>query len=159
MPILVPSSAKRITTQILVIAKLNGRKDFILRNFVGDIICPNKELPVQSYQVNNLSTRIRLKGCSVLRMSILTIFNIKDVSGVVSSVPIVNCKHISNCKNISNYFLTLNMQTFAWFILKRNIFKKTRLGRSRVMYCFKFEQNLLTNSIWTYTTTIIWVNQ
>ena len=47
-PILVPSSAKRIATQILVIAKLNGRKDFILRVFVCDIIRPSKELPVQS---------------------------------------------------------------------------------------------------------------
>ena len=47
-PILVPSFAKRIVTQILVIAKLNGRKDFILRVFVCDIICPSKELPVQS---------------------------------------------------------------------------------------------------------------
>ena len=41
-PILVPSSAKRIATQILVIAKLNGRKDFILRVFVCDIICLSK---------------------------------------------------------------------------------------------------------------------
>ena len=47
-PILVPSSAKRIATQILVIAKLNGRKDFILRGFVCDIIRPYKELLVQS---------------------------------------------------------------------------------------------------------------
>ena len=47
-PILVASSAKRIATQILVIAKLNGRKDFILRGFVCDIIRPYKELPVQS---------------------------------------------------------------------------------------------------------------
>ena len=47
-PILVPSSAKRIAAQILVIAKLSGRKDFILRVFVCDIICPSKELPVQS---------------------------------------------------------------------------------------------------------------
>ena len=46
-PILVASSAKRIATQILVIAKLNG-KDFILRGFVCDIIRPYKELPVQS---------------------------------------------------------------------------------------------------------------
>ena len=46
-PILVPSSAKRIATQILVIAKLNG-KDFILRVFICDIIRPNKELHVQS---------------------------------------------------------------------------------------------------------------
>ena len=45
-PILVPSSAKRIATQILLIAKLNGRKDFILRAFVCDIIHCSKELPV-----------------------------------------------------------------------------------------------------------------
>ena len=50
-PILVPSSAKRIVTQILVIAKLNGREDFILRVFVYHIIRPSKELPVQSYLV------------------------------------------------------------------------------------------------------------
>ena len=43
-PILVPSSAKRIATQILVIAKLHGRKDFISRVYVR----PSKELPVQS---------------------------------------------------------------------------------------------------------------
>ena len=40
--ILVPSSAKRISTQILVIAK-NEREDFILRGFVSDIIRPYKE--------------------------------------------------------------------------------------------------------------------
>ena len=48
LPILVSSSAKRIATQILVTAKLNEREDFILRGFVCDIICPYKELPVQS---------------------------------------------------------------------------------------------------------------
>ena len=48
LPILVPSSAKRIATQILVTAKLNEREDFILRGFVYDIIRPNKELPFQS---------------------------------------------------------------------------------------------------------------
>ena len=47
-PILVPSSAKLIATQILVIIKLNGRKDLILRVFICDIIRPSKELPVQS---------------------------------------------------------------------------------------------------------------
>ena len=47
-PILVPSSAKRIATQNLVIAKLNEEKDFILRVFVCGIIHPSKELPVQS---------------------------------------------------------------------------------------------------------------
>ena len=48
-PILVPSSAKRIATHILVIAKLNGGKYFILGVFVCDIIRPSKELPVQSW--------------------------------------------------------------------------------------------------------------
>ena len=47
--ILVPSSAKRITAQILVTAKLNGIKDFVLRGFVCDIIRRSKELPVQSF--------------------------------------------------------------------------------------------------------------
>ena len=47
-PILVPSSAKRITTQILVITKLNEKKNFFLRDFVCDIIRPSKELPVQN---------------------------------------------------------------------------------------------------------------
>ena len=47
-PIIVPSSAKYVATQILVIAKLNERKDFILRGFICDIIRPSKELPVQS---------------------------------------------------------------------------------------------------------------
>ena len=47
-PILVPSSAKRIATNILVTAKLNGRKGFIVRVFVCDVIRPSKELPVQS---------------------------------------------------------------------------------------------------------------
>ena len=47
-PILVPFSVKRIATQVLVIAKLNGRKYFILRVCVCDIIRPIKKLPVQS---------------------------------------------------------------------------------------------------------------
>ena len=47
-PILVPSYAKSIATQVLVIAKLNGRKHFILRVFLCDIIRPSKELPLQS---------------------------------------------------------------------------------------------------------------
>ena len=47
-PILVPFSAKYIATQMLVIEKLNRRKDFILRGFFLGIIRPNKELPVQS---------------------------------------------------------------------------------------------------------------
>ena len=37
-PILVLSLAKRIATQLLVIAKVNEREDFILRGFISDII-------------------------------------------------------------------------------------------------------------------------
>ena len=46
-PILVPFSVKRITTQILVTEKLNGRNDFVLRGFACDINRPSKKLPVQ----------------------------------------------------------------------------------------------------------------
>ena len=54
-------------------------------------------VPARNYlfKVSDLSARIGFKG-SILRLSMLTIFNIKDVSGIVSSVFIVNCKHISN---------------------------------------------------------------
>ena len=45
--ILVPSS-KRIATQMLVTKKLNGRRDFVLRGFVCDIIRPSMKLPVPS---------------------------------------------------------------------------------------------------------------
>ena len=45
--ILGPSSAKLIAAEILVNAKSNG-KDFMLRDFVCDIMRPSKELPVQS---------------------------------------------------------------------------------------------------------------
>ena len=47
-PILVPFSTKRISTQMLVTAKLTGRKYLILRGCVYDMIFPSKQLPVQS---------------------------------------------------------------------------------------------------------------
>ena len=46
--ILVLSSAKRMATQILVITKLNGRKNLVLRGVVFHIIFPCKQLLVQS---------------------------------------------------------------------------------------------------------------
>ena len=79
-PILVPSSAKRIATQIVVIAKLNGRKDFILRVFVSDTIVPARNY---LFKVSNLNTRIRCESCSILRMLMLTILNINDVNDAV----------------------------------------------------------------------------
>ena len=70
-PILVPSSAKRIATQIVVIAKLNGRKDFILRDFVVmSFVAARNYL----FKVSTLSTTIRRERCSILRIAMLTIF-------------------------------------------------------------------------------------
>ena len=46
-PILVPSSAKRIARQMLVIAKLR-RKDLVVRGCVYDMNFHSKQLPVQS---------------------------------------------------------------------------------------------------------------
>ena len=66
-PILVPSSAKRTATQMLVSAKLNGRQDFTLRVFVCGIIRPSKELPVQSQQLKH-------------KNKVLKLFNIKNVN-------------------------------------------------------------------------------
>ena len=75
-PILVPSSAKRIATQVLVITELNGKKEFL---FVISFV------PARDYlfKVSNLVTRIMCESCSMLRMSMLTIFIINDVNGVV----------------------------------------------------------------------------
>ena len=77
-PILVTSSAKRITSQIVAIVKSNGRKDFILRVLFSFV-------PARNYlfKVSNLSTRISHYSCSVLRMSVLTIFNINDANDVI----------------------------------------------------------------------------
>lgn len=44
--IFVPYSAKRITIQILVIERLNRKKNYFERLY--DIIRPSKELPLQS---------------------------------------------------------------------------------------------------------------
>ena len=75
--ILVPSSAKHITTQILIITKLYGRKDFILRVF---IIVPARNY---LFKGTNLNARMRCESCSILRMLMLMIVNINDVNGVV----------------------------------------------------------------------------
>ena len=47
-PILISSSAKRITTRILVNPELNGKKDLVFRVCcVYDMIFPSKQLPFQ----------------------------------------------------------------------------------------------------------------
>ena len=107
------------------------------------------------FKVGNLSIRTRCESCSILIMSVLTIFNIDDVNGVVVVSLLLTVKIFQTLF----YLLTLNRQTFAWFILKRQISLKTRSGISCVMCYFKCEQSLLANSIWTYTITTLWLNQ
>ena len=84
-PILVPSSAKRIATKMLVIKELNGRKDFILRGFACNIIRPSKELPVQSKLLkrkNNVWNLFRTKSedNGVVPVSLLLTVNIFQTS-------------------------------------------------------------------------------
>ena len=64
-PILVPSSAKRIATQVLVIAKLNGRKDFLEALFV--IL----SVPARNYlfKVSNGSIRIMCEKPRTMSMA------------------------------------------------------------------------------------------
>ena len=82
-PILVSSSTKHIAAQILVIAKLSGTKDFILRGFVCDINVPARNY---LFKVSNWSTRKRCKNCSKL----------KRCQWRHSNAFIVNCEHISS---------------------------------------------------------------
>ena len=57
-------------------------------------------------------------------MSVLTVFNINDVNGVV----LVSWFLTVNIFQTSFWLLTLNRQTLSWFILKRQSLLKTRSG-------------------------------
>ena len=121
-----------------------------------EFLCVISFVPARNYQfkISNLSTRIRCESCSTLGMSMLTIFKINDVISAV----VVSLLLTVDIFQTLFLLLTLKRQTFAWFILKRQTLLKTRPGIC-VMYYFRCEQNLLTNSIWTYTMTTLWVNQ
>ena len=77
-------------------------------------------VPARNYlfKVSNLSTRVRCESCSILRMSMLTIFWRR--SGVFN----VNCEHILNFVLIVEF----EEQTFAWFILKSQTLLNIRSG-------------------------------
>ena len=87
-PIFVPSFAKRIATQILVIAKLDWRNYFILRGFFVISFVPTRNY---LFKVNNWSTRIEYKNC--LRLGMRTL---ERCQWHLSRVYIVSCDHISN---------------------------------------------------------------
>ena len=94
-PILVISSAKRITTQILVIGKLNGTKEFIWKALFVILSVPTRYYLLQ---VSNRSTRIRRENCSKFRMKTL-----ERCYWQGCSTYIVNCKHMSNFFLIADF--------------------------------------------------------
>ena len=110
-PILVPCSAKRITTQILVIAKLNGRKYFF-----WEILFVMPSVPTRNYlfKVSNWNTRIECENCSRWRRS---------------SVFIVNCEHISKFLLI----LDFEQAKVCWVHIEKITLSKTRSGISYAM--------------------------
>ena len=91
-PILVPSSAKRMGIQVLVIAKL--MKDKIL---FWEVLFLISSVPTGN-NVSNWHTRIRFENSSRLRLKTLERCQWRH-----SSVYIVNCKHISNILVITDF--------------------------------------------------------
>ena len=72
---------------MLVIEELNGRKDFILRAFVCDMIRPSKELPVQS--------KLLKRGNKVWKL-----FRIKNEdNGVVPESLLLTVNIFQTCSN------------------------------------------------------------
>ena len=106
-PILAPSFARLIPKQILVIAKLNGRKDFILRGFFCDIIRPYKELPVQSQQLKHKNKVSRL-------------FKIKSEDARAMSMASFQCYTV-NCEHISNFLLITGFEqaNLCWVSIEK----------------------------------------
>ena len=110
------------------------------------------------FKFSNSRTKLRCESCLILIMSMLMIFNVNDVNGVVLVSLLLTVNTFQNFALIVE--LTLNRQMFSWFILKRQTFLKARSGMSCVMYYFKCEKNLFTDSIWTsYIITTLWMNQ
>ena len=123
-PILVPSSAKRIATQILIIAKLNCKKLVLEALFVISSVPARKYL----FKVSNWSARIRCENYSRLRMKTLERCQWRH-----SSVFIVNCK------DILIFVLIVEFEkAFTWFMLKNQTLLKIRSGISCVMFLFCF---------------------
>ena len=88
------------------------------------------------------------------------LFNIKNVNiNDVNGVFLVSLLLTVNIFQTLFQLLTVDRQTLAWFISNRQTHLKTKSGISCLTYYLKCEQIFLTNSIWTYTITTLWVNQ
>ena len=122
-PILVPCSAKRISTQILVIAKLSGRKDFILRTFFMILYVPAR---------SNWRAKIRCESCSKLRTKIL-----ERCQSRHSCVFIVNCEHISSFVLIVEF----EQANLCWVHIE-----KTNSFKDKIGYIIRY---VVVFSVWT----------
>ena len=113
LPILVPSSAKHLAIQILVIAKSNGRKYF-------DRLCLRYH-PSQQGITCSTEARIRCENCSRLRMKTLQRCYWRH-----PSVFIVNCNHISSFILIVEF----EQANFWWGHI--NLIKHSRIFQKRL---------------------------
>ena len=131
--ILVPSFAKRITTYILVTAKLNRRKDFILRGF---FVLSSVSTRNYLFKVSNWITKVTCEDCSRLRIKTL-----EWCQWLRSSF------YILNYERISNFLLIIDFeQANICLVNIKNIntFEYKIWYAMRYVVVFKCDQNLLT---------------
>ena len=110
-------------------------------------------VPTRNYlfKVSNWSTMIGCENCSKLRMK-----TIERCQWRRSSFYIVNCKHISNILLIIHF----EQAKVCWVRTEKiNTFQDKIRYIMRYVVVVKCDQNLLTKSIWSYTTTTLWMNQ
>ena len=149
LAILVPSSAKRIATHILIIAKLNGKKDIVLWGFVCDIIHSSKELSVQSYQLkhkNKMSKLCKIKNENTVTMSMATF-------------QYLNCKLWTYLKLCSNCWLWPNKRLLSSYWKVKHFWRQDLVYHELCCRILNVNKHLLKNNIWTYTIPTLWVNE
>ena len=125
-PILVSPSVRCITTQVLVIAKLNIRKGLF-----WETLFVISNVPAMNYlfKVSNWSTRTRCEYCSRLRVKIL-----EQCQWLHSSVFIVNCEHISSFGLIVEF-----EQANVWWVhIKKTDTFEDKMPLSFKMTCCTF---------------------
>ena len=102
-------------------------------------------VPARNYLLNvsHWGTRLRMK-------------TLERCQWRLSSVFVLNSEHISNFVLIVDFEQT----NICWvYVEKTNTFAD-KIGYSIcLLQYFKYKQNLLPNSIWTYTMITLWVNQ
>ena len=97
----------------------------------------------------------RCESCSILRMSMLTIFNINDVNGVV----LVSLLLTVNIFQTSSNYRLWTCKRFLGSNWKDKYFWRQDQVYHALCCSNLCGQNLLTNNIWSYTMTILRVNQ